>query len=127
MSNTVSYTINKVEDKMAELSISNDQGQRMKVNAEVSPQLLGIIKSEKTKREFIGVTYTSTFDSPSFDENPLKLKQFINPDGTHKNWRLELVTDRGTDYLRDVFGRKVKAIHKHYSPEHFRRFIRIQL
>lgn len=128
----VSYTINAVDydNKTVNVTVESDMGHKAKIKASASGLLLNRIKTgqqDPGKRQYLGVTFTSENRSPSFDENPLQVQQFLNADGTHKNWNVKLVTERGHFFKRyhDFFGREMKEIkYKHWSPDKFLRFTR---
>jgi len=124
---TVSYTIKGVnmEKKEAKVLVVSNDGQKATITASLSALLMHMIKQgmeNSENRQYVGVTYTSTIDSPSFDENPLKVVRFNHKDGTFKNWHLKLVHEKGYDPVYDIFGRKVKRIYKYFKKSEFIRY-----
>ena len=114
---------------------AKEEGKRawIKMQVELSGQLVSLInkgRSDADARQYEDVEFTSTLHSTSFEDNPLKLVQFNNPDGSLKNYQVKLVTDRGFDLVHDydVFRRKIsKPIYKYFDKYHFKRFVIVNL
>jgi len=132
----VTYNLSDVDlkAKTGVLRVKNEgKHHGYKLAVTVSGKLLHRIKLQMQSndaRKYVGVDFTSTLMSPSFDENPLKLVEFSHPD-KKPTYNVQLVTDRGFD-VKTYFNAMNKRVDKfidraNWKPTQYMRFFQYDL